>query len=83
MTSTPQASSAATDQAVNHVNCVNHTDYVDVVNHIDSADHAVNVDHADYIDHINSTVNIDLPQYDGSRTWLFEPIISIENSDDE
>ena len=77
MISTPQASSAAADQAVNHVNRVNHADHVDVVNHVDSADHVDNVDH------VISAVNADPPQYDGSRAWLFEPIISIENSDDE
>src|ERR1043165_2226676 len=80
VTSTPQASSAAADQAVNHVNRVNHADHVDVVNYADSAEHAVNVDH---VDHVNSAVNADPLQYDESRAWLFEPIISIENSDPE
>ena len=77
VTSTPQASSAAADQAVNHVNHVNrvnHADHVDVINH------AINVDH---VDHVDDAVNADPPQYDESRAWLFEPIISIENSDDE
>src|ERR1044072_2785109 len=83
VTSTPQASSAAADQAVNHVNRVNHADHVDVVNHVDSANHAVNADHVNHVDHVNSAVNADPPQYDESRAWLFEPIISIENSDDE
>ena len=49
MTTTPQASSAAADQAinpVNHVNLANHENHVDAINH---------VDHIDHINHANSS----------------------------
>ena len=71
VTSMPQASSVAADQAVNAVNTIN------VVNHINDDIH-VNAVNAD-----NAVSDADPPQYDESRAWLFKPIISIENSDDE
>src|ERR1043165_143310 len=74
VTSTPQASSAAAPQAVTAVNAVN---AVNVVNHVNDDIHVTAVT-AD-----NAVTDADPPQYDESRAWLFEPIISIENSDDE
>ena len=37
----------------------------------------------DAVTAVTAVTDADPPQYDESRAWLFEPIISIENSDDE
>ena len=70
MTSTPQAGAAA-NQTVNAVNAVNHVNAVNA---------AIDDNH---VNAVNAISDADFPQYDESRAWLFELIISIENSDDE
>ena len=71
VTSTTLASSVAADQAVHPID---HVSDVLPVDHVDDVDH---------IDHIDDVTDVDLPQYDESCAWLFEPIIDIENSDHE
>src|ERR1043165_1037967 len=65
------ASSAAADQAVHAAHDVHPVDHVSDVFPVDD------------IDHVDDVTDVNPPQYDGSCAWLFEPIISIENSDHE
>src|ERR1044071_6489290 len=74
VTPTTLASSAAADQAVHAV---------DDVHDVHPVDHVADVFPVDHVDHVVDVNDADPPQYDESRAWLFEPIISLENSDHE
>jgi hypothetical protein len=50
---------------------------------VHAVDDVHDVHPVDHVDHVDDVTDADPPQYDESRAWLFEPIISLENSDHE
>jgi len=77
ITLTTLASSAAADQVIHAV------DDIYDVHPIDHVSDVFPVNDVDHVEHVDDITDIDLPQYDRSRAWLFEPIIEIENSNAE